>query len=109
METSLPLMLSAVADGRFSQERLVALMHENPKRIFGLPDQPDTQVVVDLEPYEIPVDGWESRCGWTAFAGLQAGGRVSKVIVRGETVYENGVVLAAPGFGAVYPDAPWGN
>jgi carbamoyl-phosphate synthase/aspartate carbamoyltransferase/dihydroorotase len=99
LETSLPLMLSAVADGRLTVDRLKELMHDNPRRIFGLPEQPDTTVEVDMTPWTIPDDGWQTKCGWTAFAGLRAGGRVRRVVLRGQTVYEDGEVLAAPGAG----------
>lgn len=101
LETSLPLMLAAVEDGRLSVERLTALMHDNPRRLFGLPQQPDTRVEVDMTPYTIPAGGWQTKCGWTAFAGLRAGGRVRRVVLRGQVVYEDGAVLAAPGSGKV--------
>ena len=101
LESSLPLMLAAVADGRLTVARLTALMHDNPRRIFGLPAQPDTRVEVDMTPYAIPADGWQTKCGWTPFAGLTAGGRVSRVVLRGEVAYEEGRVLASPGSGRV--------
>lgn len=99
LETSLPLMLSAVQDGRLTIERLVALMHDNPRRIYNLPEQPDTQVEVDMTPWKIPADGWQTKCGWTPFTGLMAGGRVRKVILRGSIAFEEGRVLAEPGTG----------
>jgi carbamoyl-phosphate synthase/aspartate carbamoyltransferase/dihydroorotase len=99
LETSLPLMLSAVADGRLTVDRLKELMCDNPRRVFGLPAQPDTAVEVDLTPWTIPKRGWQTKCGWTAFAGLRAGGRVRRVVLRGQTVYEGGEVLATPGSG----------
>jgi carbamoyl-phosphate synthase/aspartate carbamoyltransferase/dihydroorotase len=103
LETSLPLMLSAVADGRLTVERLRALMHDNPRRLYNLPAQSDTAVEVDLTPYRIPETGWQTRCGWTAFSGLEAGGRVSRVILRGQVAYEGGRVLAPAGSGRVIP------
>ena len=101
LETSLPLMLAAFADGRLSVERLTALMHDNPRRIFGLPQQPDTWVEIDMTPWVIPVGGWRTKCGWTPFAGMTAGGRVTRVVLRGKPVVENGEVLARPGSGQV--------
>ena len=101
LETSLPLLLSAVADGRLSAARLTALMHDNPRRIFGLPAQPDTRVEVDMTPWTLPATGWRTKCDWTPFAGLTAGGRVRRVVLRGQVVYEDGAVLAAPGSGRV--------
>ena len=55
LETSLPLLLSAVAEGRLTIEDLVARCVTNPRRIFGLPAQPDTWVEVD------PEARWEIR------------------------------------------------
>jgi carbamoyl-phosphate synthase/aspartate carbamoyltransferase/dihydroorotase len=101
LETSLPLMLSAVADGRLSVERLAALMCHNPRRIFGLPEQSDTTVEVEMIPWVIPAKGWQTKCGWTPFAGRRAGGRVRRVVLRGRTVFEDGAVLAAPGSGQI--------
>jgi carbamoyl-phosphate synthase/aspartate carbamoyltransferase/dihydroorotase len=101
LETSLPLMLAAVQDGRLSVGRLAALMHDNPRRIFGLPEQPDTRVEVDMTPWTIPAGGWRTKCGWTPFAGLRAGGRVARVVLRGRSVVEDGEVLAPPGSGGV--------
>jgi carbamoyl-phosphate synthase/aspartate carbamoyltransferase/dihydroorotase len=101
LETSLPLLLNALHDGRLTPARLTALMHHNPRRIFGLPAQPETHVEVDMTPYTIPADGWQTKCGWTPFAGLIAGGRVQRVVLRGQVAYEDGRVLAAPGSGRV--------
>ncbi|MBP6786014.1 MAG: amidohydrolase family protein [Candidatus Promineofilum sp.] len=101
LETSLPLMLSAVQDGRLSPERLIALMHDNPRRIYDLPEQPNTRVEVDMTPWTIPAGGWRTKCGWTPFAGLRAGGRVRRVVLRGQSVYEDGEVLAKRGTGRV--------
>jgi dihydroorotase-like cyclic amidohydrolase len=42
-----------------------------------------------------------TRCGWTPFAGRQVTGRVDKVVLRGETVFDGEKVLAAPGSGRV--------
>ena len=36
---------------------------------------------------------------WTPFANLKVKGRVKRVVLRGETVYVDGKVLADPGFG----------
>ena len=59
------------------------------------------RVEVDMTPYAIPADGWQTKCGWTPFAGLMAGGRVRRVVLRGQTVYEDGVILAKPGSGRI--------
>lgn len=100
LETALPLMLTAVAEGRLAQERLVALMATNPRRIFGLPEQPDAFVEVETGiRTTIRDEMMESKCGWTPFAGRTVTARVRRVVLRGETVYKEGKVIAPPGNG----------
>jgi carbamoyl-phosphate synthase/aspartate carbamoyltransferase/dihydroorotase len=105
LETSLPLMLRAVGEGRLSLERLVALMAHNPRRIFGLETPADTWIEVNDEEYRLPESGWQSRCGWSPFAGMVARGRVSRVVLRGQTLYRAGEppYLAPPGGGRLLP------
>jgi carbamoyl-phosphate synthase/aspartate carbamoyltransferase/dihydroorotase len=104
LETSLPLMLTAVHQGRLTMDRLIELMATNPRHVFNLPSQPDTRVEVDPEAtYTIADEMLHTKCGWTPFAGLTVHGRIQRVILRGETVYENGQVLARPGSGHLIP------
>jgi len=105
LETSLPLMLTAVEQGRLSLERLVALMAANPRRIFHLPEQPDTFVEVDLETrFIIENEAMHTRCSWTPFAGLAVQGQVRQVVLRGQTVFKEGQIVAQPGSGQLIPD-----
>jgi carbamoyl-phosphate synthase/aspartate carbamoyltransferase/dihydroorotase len=107
LETSLVLMLTAVQDGRLTLQRLIELMHTNPRRIFNLPEQPDTYVQVELTPTTIRQEGMMSKCGWTPFAGWPVAGRVQRVVLRGQVVVEDGVVTAVPGTGHVYVNNGW--
>ena len=51
----LPLMLTAVNEGHLSLEQLEEKMCHNPRRIFNLPDQPDTYIEVNMdEEWTIP-------------------------------------------------------
>jgi carbamoyl-phosphate synthase/aspartate carbamoyltransferase/dihydroorotase len=87
-------MLTAVADGRLTLERLTTLMAENPRRIFGLAEQPETWVEVDLEDeYFLPERGYQTRCDWSPFAGMRVKGRVRKTVLRGRTVFDDGAIL----------------
>jgi carbamoyl-phosphate synthase/aspartate carbamoyltransferase/dihydroorotase len=105
LETSLSLMLSAVFDGRLSLERLIDLMSTNPRRIFSIAPQPDTRVEIDTGVvHQISGQNLHTRCGWTPFDGMGVHGAVQRVILRGEVVYEDGRVLAEPGFGRLLPD-----
>ncbi len=107
LETSLPLMLLVVAGGRLTLDDLVAKMHTNPRRIYGLPEQPDTYIEVDADArYDFPAQGWLTRPGWSPFAGMPARGRVLRVVLRGREVFRDGRVLAGPGAGRVVAPTP---
>jgi carbamoyl-phosphate synthase/aspartate carbamoyltransferase/dihydroorotase len=100
VETMLPLLLTAVHKGRLTLDDITARLHDNPKKIFGLPDQPNTWVEVDPDAaYEIRAANLHSRCGWTPFEGWKVSGCVTRVILRGREAYHDGVVLAPRGFG----------
>ncbi len=100
LETALPLLLTAVHQGRLSMDDLITRLHTNPRRIFGLPPQPETLVEVDPDAvWEIPLHGWHTRADWSPFAGLKVRGRVRRVVLRGREVFRDGEVLASPGYG----------
>jgi len=42
----LPLLLTAVSEGKLTLEDVINRLYTNPKRIFNLPDQPNTYVEV---------------------------------------------------------------
>ncbi len=102
VETMLPLLLTAVHAGRLTLEDVVQRCVTAPRRIYGLPEQPDTVVEVDVDAhYTLENQAMHTRVGWTPFAGMPVYGRVERVILRGRTVYEEGRVLAEPGSGRV--------
>ncbi len=103
VQTSLPLMLTAVSQGKLTLKRLHELMHHNPRRIFNLPHQEDTQVQVEMTPYVIKHDQMLTKCGWTPFAGMEVVGKVKQVVLRGRIVYDNGRILPSPGIGRILP------
>ena len=75
-------------------------MHHNPRRIFRLPEQPDTYIEVNLdEKWTIPEAMAYSKSRWTPFAGMEVQGKLKRVVLRGELVLVDGKVLAQPGFG----------
>ena len=103
LETSLPLMLTAVENGRLTLNRLIQLMHTNPRRIFNLPEQPDTHVEVEMTPTTIQNKNLFTKVGWTPFDGTKVAGQVKRVILRGQTVFQDGELFAQPGSGTVIP------
>ncbi|NWT10785.1 PYR1 protein, partial [Vireo altiloquus] len=100
LETMLPLLLTAVSEGRLSVEDIVQRLYENPRKIFGLPAQEDTYVEVDLEhEWIIPSSTVFSKARWTPFEGMKVKGTVRRVVLRGEVAYIDGQVLVPPGYG----------
>ncbi|PKN90643.1 MAG: hypothetical protein CVU44_23105 [Chloroflexi bacterium HGW-Chloroflexi-6] len=100
LETLLPLLVTAVSEGRLTIDQIIEKSVTNPRRIFKLPEQPETWVEVDENArYEIRAAEMHSRCGWTPFEGWQVKGRVTRVVLRGQDVYKDGKILAEPGFG----------
>lgn len=100
LETILPLLLNAVHEGRLTIEDLINKFHRNPRKIFNIPEQPNTYVEVDMD-YEwvIPSSLEFSKSKWTPFAGMKVCGAVHRVTLRGEIAYVEGQILVPPGFG----------
>ena len=75
-------------------------MATNPRRIFNLPEQPETWIEVDPdETWTIQAAGAFTRCAWTPFEGWTVRGRLHRVTLRGQEVFRDGAVLAKPGSG----------
>jgi allantoinase len=102
LEALLPLMLTAVADGRLTLEHMVALTSTNAARIFGLGNKGAVRIgadadlaIVDLAyAGTIDTESWLTRSRGTARAwhGRRVRGRVSSTIVRGRVVYDGALV-----------------
>ena len=106
----LPLMLTAVKANRLSLARLTELMFDNPRRIYDLPEQPDTFIEVDPDvSYTLSNEDLYSKCGWNPFVGQALTGRVERVTLRGQLVYDvaqptkASKILASPGSGRIIP------
>lgn len=100
LETLLPLLLTAVDDGRLTMDDIVQRSVINPRKIFNLPEQKETWVEVDeTAVYEIKAAEQFSRCGWSPFEGWQVKGRVKRVVLRGQVAFEDGKVLVEQGYG----------
>jgi carbamoyl-phosphate synthase/aspartate carbamoyltransferase/dihydroorotase len=100
LETALALLLGAVHDGNLTLDDIILRMNTNVKRIFRLPDQPDTYIEVDpgLEWLVRPEELF-TRCQWSPWQGQTLRGRVVRTVLRGNVAYEHGNVLAQPGTG----------
>lgn len=101
LETTLPLLLTAMKQGKITLEQIIDKCHTAPARIFNLPTDDTTFVEVDPIEYEIRDEELHTKCGWSPWTGQTVYGKVVRVTLRGELVYENGTILAQPGSGNV--------
>lgn len=100
LETALPLLLTAVHAGRLSLDDVIARCYTNPRRIFNLPEQPETWIEVDPDAaWSIQSSHMFTRAAWSPFEGMPVRGRVTRVVLRGQTAYHDGVIMALPGSG----------
>lgn len=100
LETMLPLLMTAVHEGRLTLEDVIRLTNINPQKIFGIKQAEDTYIEVDTaEKYIIENKNLMTKCAFSPYNGRKVFGRVKKVYIRGTKVYENGKILVSPGFG----------
>lgn len=102
LETMLPLLLTAVAEGRLPLEEAVRLTATGPRRIYSLLEPSETWVEVEWGgPWILSREGLFTRCGWTPFEGMAVRARVRRTVLWGRVAFEDGKVLAPPGSGRV--------
>lgn len=105
VETQVPLLFTAVLEGRLSAHRYVHLTSRGPARAYGLwPSKgdllpgfdADLTVVRETEPWEITSEGLHSRARVTPFDGVPVSCRVQWTILRGAVVMRNGERVGPP-------------
>ncbi len=109
LETLVPVALhEALTAGRLPLTRMVALMSENPARIFGLYPtkgalQPGSDAdIVIYDPYRtvtLRAADLHSKANYTLYEGWSVLGWPEVVIRRGEVAVRSGQFLAQPGRG----------
>jgi dihydroorotase len=95
LETTTGLLMRSVVDGKISFDDVVGLIYDKPKKIFGLPDQPQTFIELDpKKPYIVGSDGYETKCGWSPFDGWELYGKVEHVVIRDKEILKDGEIIA---------------
>jgi dihydroorotase len=97
-------MLNHVHEGRLPLRRLLELVCENPRWVFGCKTKGRIEVgmdadltVIDLQKKETITNKWiASRCGWTPFDGMRVTGWPVMTIVGGSIVMRDSEILGAP-------------
>lgn len=112
LSTRLPLLFTAVKEGKMELDRMVELICENPARVFGLYPKKGTItvgsdadfVIFDPEKKEvISKDKMFTKCRDSAlvYDGWEVYGKPEKTIVRGNVVFDNGKITVSPGYGKI--------
>jgi dihydroorotase (multifunctional complex type) len=108
VETTLIMLLDAVAQGKLTLERLVQAYSETPARLLGLYPRKgairagaDADIVlVDTEQeHVLKNENIVSKAGWTPYDGRRVKGQPVMTFLRGTTVAEKGEVVAEAGGG----------
>ncbi len=108
VETTLPLLLTAVTEGKLTYEDVVRVYSQTPARLWGVyPRKGALRVgsdadIVLVDPsatYTLRNDDIHSKAGWTPYDGMQVTGRPVMTLVRGTVVAERGKIIADPGIG----------
>lgn len=105
VETQLPLLFTAVLEGRLGPSRYVELTSRNPARAYGvwprkgslLPgSDADITIIRPDDRWEIRHEDLHSRARVTPFEGTPVSCRVWCTIVRGNVVMRDGEIVGRP-------------
>ncbi|MBE0512299.1 dihydroorotase family protein [Candidatus Bathyarchaeota archaeon] len=105
LETTLPLLLTQVSEGRLTIADLVRLTSEKPAEIFNLRNRGCLEegnwadiVVVDINrKYKIDSSNFYSKAKYSPFDGWSVKGKPTKTFVNGQLVMDEGEIVAKPG------------
>lgn len=104
----LSFLLTDVAAGKVTLERVVDATATRPAKLFGLyPRKGAIRAGADADIVLVdPAKRWTitdadvlSKCGWTPYAGKQVTGAPVHTILRGTVIYDDGTVAVREGFG----------
>jgi len=114
LETTLPLLLTQVNEGRLTMADLVKLTSEKPAEIFSLRNRGSLEegkwadiVVVDINrKYKIDSSKFYSKAKYSPFDGWRVKGKPVKTFVNGQLAMDEGDIVAKPGTGRIVRTKP---
>lgn len=89
IEFILPLMLTAVSEGKISLEKLVQLTRTNIEAVFGIPPTQDYVLVTMDKRCYVKEKDIRSKCKWSPYVGMNLTGRPVYTIVQGRVFHLN--------------------
>jgi dihydroorotase (multifunctional complex type) len=109
VQTMIPLLLTAVSEGRMTFADVIKRCVINPIRIFGLQTKGALEVGKDADivlvnpeqEYILTDEQMLSKCAWTPFAGTRIKGKIQYVFLRGSLAYDHDTCIATPGSGKI--------
>ena len=93
VEEALPLLLTAVSEGRLTLDGIQKRLHDNPVRIFGLPDKAHTHVEVVIGRKTLFTN---SHLSWSPLNGQTVNGMVHRVLIHDQTAFVDGAIVVSP-------------
>jgi dihydroorotase len=114
LETTAPLLLDQVSKGQLPLPKLFELLAERPARIFGLKNKGllaeggDADItILDLNAeHIINPEKFHSKARYSPFAGRRCRGKISKVFVGGQVIFDEGEIVVPPGTGRIIEGGP---
>ncbi len=113
VETMVPILVSeGYNKGRLSLSRLVEVLSSSAAKHYGLypkkgaielGSDADITIIDTKRAWTVDEKKLQSLCGYTPQHGMTLKGKVVRTIVRGMTVYDEGIFPAGPGFGHFVP------
>jgi len=109
LETTLPLLLTALNRGTLTLGQLEELLAERPSKCFGLQSKGFIKVgldadlvVVDMRrTFNVDPETFHTKAKYSPFKGQRLVGKAVKTFVRGRLAMDEGEILAKPGSGSV--------
>ncbi|GCE97483.1 carbamoyl-phosphate synthase [Zygosaccharomyces mellis] len=95
IKESLPLLLSAVDEGKLTIDDIVQRLHDNPAKIFNIPEQRNVIVEVDLD------YSFNHTKRWSPYTKGGLNGGINRVVINGETFVLSGDLVVPETMGKV--------
>jgi dihydroorotase len=109
LETTLPLLLTALSKGHVKLQDIIKATSERPARIFSLKNRGSIAkgnwadlTVVDLNSeYEIDASRFHSKAKYSPFDGYKVKGKVVKTFVNGQLAFDEDIIMTKPSVGQI--------
>lgn len=90
IEETMRLLLDAVNERRLTLDDILMRLYTKPRQVFALPEQPDTQVEVEVD----RPAAFVARDYWSPLASRATVGSIHRVVAKGQTVVLDGESLS---------------